>query len=67
MMSLEEPIPPPDFDGAEYVPIPDWHKEILAERMKRYRSGVDEGITWEEFETGFQDLQRLDLLNHPAT
>jgi Putative addiction module component len=50
MMSLEVPIPPPDFDGPEYVTIPDWHKEILAERMVRYRPGVNEGITWEEFE-----------------
>ena len=34
----------------EDVKIPEWHKEILAERMSRYRSSLEEGIPWEEFE-----------------
>jgi putative addiction module component (TIGR02574 family) len=32
------------------VPIPEWHREVISERLTRYRLGVDEGRTWEEFE-----------------
>jgi Putative addiction module component len=55
-MSSEVPIPPPGFDGlsseeqVKYVEIPDWHREILSERMARYSSGDNEGTTLEEFE-----------------
>jgi putative addiction module component (TIGR02574 family) len=34
----------------DYVTIPDWHREILSERMARYGSAVNEGTTLEEFE-----------------
>jgi hypothetical protein len=30
--------------------IPEWHREILAERLTRYRWSVENAITWEEFE-----------------
>jgi hypothetical protein len=42
-MSSEGPI-------QEHVSIPDWHMEILEERLARYRSSGMEGTTWEEFE-----------------
>jgi len=32
------------------VSIPDWHKEILEERLTRYSRNGMEGTTWEEFE-----------------
>lgn len=37
------------------VPVPDWHKEVLAERLAKYNDGAD-GLktdgwkTWEEIE-----------------
>lgn len=34
----------------EEVPVPDWHREILAERLAAYDANPDEGKTWEEFE-----------------
>lgn len=34
---------------SEQVPLPDWHGEILAERMAAYEQDPDAGITWEEF------------------
>ncbi len=37
----------------ERVQIPQWHREVLAERLAKYRSGVDGEKTWDEFE---QDL-----------
>ena len=42
-MSSEEPI-------QDYVSIPDWHMEILEERLARYRASGMEGTPWEEFE-----------------
>jgi putative addiction module component (TIGR02574 family) len=55
-LSIEEQV---EYAGAlwdyvtsrpDEVPTPEWHREILAERMARYRSGVENGMTWEEFE-----------------
>ena len=39
----------------EQVPVPDWHKEILAERLASYRANPDEGRPWEEFEQELSD------------
>jgi len=33
----------------EFVEIPDWHREILDERMARYSTEGLEGTPWEEF------------------
>ena len=32
-----------------YVEIPEWHREILKERMARYEEVGMEGTPWEEF------------------
>jgi putative addiction module component (TIGR02574 family) len=32
------------------VPVPDWHKEILEERLARYRQNGMEGTIWDESE-----------------
>ncbi len=37
----------------EQVPVPDWHREILTERLAAKPADQDNGKTWEEFE---QDL-----------
>lgn len=34
----------------EDVPVPDWHREILAERLAAHNPGKDQGTAWEEFE-----------------
>ena len=52
-MSSEEPI-------QDYVSIPDWHMEIVEERLARYRSSGMEGTTWEEFEK-----ELIELLTKP--
>jgi putative addiction module component (TIGR02574 family) len=39
----------------EKVPVPDWHLEIIEERLTRYRENGMEGRTWEEFE---EDLDK---------
>jgi len=36
--------------NANYVEIPEWHLQILEERMARYRAVGVEGRTWNEFE-----------------
>lgn len=35
----------------EDVPVPDWHREILAERLAAHRSNKDELKDWDDFET----------------
>lgn len=41
----------------EDVPVPDWHKEILAERLAAHRADDGKGREWDEIE---KDL-RADL------
>ena len=41
------------------VPVPDWHREVLAERLEAYRANPNEGRPWEEVHNELQDkLQR---------
>jgi putative addiction module component (TIGR02574 family) len=35
---------------AEDVPVPDWHREILAERLASHDASRDQGQEWEAFE-----------------
>ena len=43
----------------EQVPVPDWHKEILKQRLASYRTSPREGKPWEEFEQDVtQELKR---------
>ena len=41
----------------EKVPVPEWHKQILDERLSSYRANPTEGKAWEEFEEEL--LQKL--------
>ncbi|HXM50722.1 MAG TPA: addiction module protein [Pyrinomonadaceae bacterium] len=34
----------------EDVPVPDWHREILTERLAAHQANKDQGKDWEEFE-----------------
>jgi putative addiction module component (TIGR02574 family) len=44
----------------EDVPVPDWHREILAERLASYRANEDPGRGWEEVEKDLTaDLKRI--------
>jgi putative addiction module component (TIGR02574 family) len=41
------------------VPVPDWHRELLEERLEAYRANPNEGRSWEEVRNELQDkLQR---------
>lgn len=31
------------------IPIPDWHREILEERLADFESDPEEGVLWEDF------------------
>lgn len=44
------------------IPVPDWHREILAERLAAYDANPDEGKSWEEFE---EELAR-DIQNRTS-
>lgn len=57
LMSLEEQIDYVEANLEQLVSnlmaeesIPLWHREILADRLSRYRWEIENGITWEEFE-----------------
>lgn len=30
------------------VPVPEWHKQVLDERLESYRSNPDQGKSWDE-------------------
>ena len=51
-MSSEEAIEYDEYEETiEYdEPVPDWHLEILEERLARYGLDSTEGISWEELE-----------------
>jgi putative addiction module component (TIGR02574 family) len=34
----------------ELVPVPDWHRELLAERLADFEANPEAGRTWEEIE-----------------
>jgi putative addiction module component (TIGR02574 family) len=40
------------------VPVPDWHREILEQRLAAFEANPQEGRTWEEVETDL--LKQLD-------
>jgi putative addiction module component (TIGR02574 family) len=43
----------------EQVPVPDWHREILRERLASYRANPDERKSWEKFERNLtEELKR---------
>ena len=39
--------------------IPQWHLDIIAERLAKYRAGDTGWKTWDEFETELDELSRL--------
>ena len=40
------------------VPVPDWHREALDERLADYRANPDEGRTWEDVEADLVKRRR---------
>jgi putative addiction module component (TIGR02574 family) len=42
----------------EDVPVPEWHREILRERIAAFEANPDEGRPWEDVEADL--LARLD-------
>ena len=34
----------------EKVPVPDWHRQVLAERLANYEASPNEEMTWEQLE-----------------
>ncbi|HLG16956.1 MAG TPA: addiction module protein [Blastocatellia bacterium] len=46
---------------AERVPVPDWHRHVLAERLAAYESDPDAGKPWEEVRDELQrELRDID-------
>ena len=43
--TLWDSLPPHD------VPVPDWHKEVLEERLEDHRLNPDDSVSWEEVKT----------------
>jgi putative addiction module component (TIGR02574 family) len=41
----------------EQVPVPDWHRQVIAEHLASYQANPNEGKPWEEFEEGL--LEKL--------
>ncbi len=41
----------------EQVPVPEWHREVLEERLKNYQANPDAGASWDSV----RDRLREDL------
>lgn len=51
-MTSQLPVPADEADDLStegQIAIPDWHREILDERMAKYAADGFQGITWDEF------------------
>jgi len=44
-------------DSAEALPVPDWHKQILRERLASADADPGAAISWEDVESGLLDEQ----------
>jgi putative addiction module component (TIGR02574 family) len=42
----------------EQLPVPDWHRKILAERLTAYRSGKGSSRPWSEFRDEMRSILR---------
>jgi len=42
----------------EQIPVPDWHRKILAERLAAYRAGKGTSRPWSEFRDEMRSLLR---------
>jgi putative addiction module component (TIGR02574 family) len=42
----------------EQVPVPDWHRQILSERIATYRAGKGSTRPWSEFREELRSLLR---------
>jgi putative addiction module component (TIGR02574 family) len=40
------------------VPVPDWHREVLVERLADHEARPDEGRPWEEIEADLRASRR---------
>ena len=40
------------------VPVPDWHREALGERLADYRANPDQGRPWEDVEADLLKRRR---------
>ncbi len=41
----------------ERIPVPDWHRDVIAEELEGYRADPEAGRPWEEIE---EELRRSD-------
>ncbi|HKH46559.1 MAG TPA: addiction module protein [Thermoanaerobaculia bacterium] len=46
-MARSLPFPPPEPDN---LPIPDWHLQLVEERLAAHRAHPEQVVTWEEAE-----------------
>lgn len=56
-------LPTPAAAGSEDIPVPEWHRRILDERMEAYQANPEEGRPWEEVYEGL----RRRLQDHRRT
>lgn len=42
------------------VPVPDWHRELIEERLAEHRAGPDDVTPWEEVREAVREKLRRD-------
>ena len=40
----------------DQVPVPEWHRRVLAERLARFQANTDEGRSWTDAKTRLEGL-----------
>ena len=45
----------------EQVPVPDWHREILKERLASYQANPDQGRSWDQVEQELTEELRSSI------
>jgi putative addiction module component (TIGR02574 family) len=40
----------------DQIPVPDWHRQVLADRLAKYRAGQGTGRPWSEFRDELRSL-----------
>ena len=63
MSSQQLPVQYEDYDLPEVldesqVPVPEWHLEIIRERLAKYEAEGFVGTPWEEFEKELDEFEK---------
>jgi len=45
-------------DRADQIPLPDWHKSVIDDRLAEYEKDPSAVMTWEQIENGIRNRNK---------